>query len=86
MNDVSEIREELARIASDLRSEQQDAVASRIEALNLTFFTTTTEYLVESLDMIDEFASAGTLKRLSTAMKRRIESLRTHAQRLTNLR
>jgi len=86
MNDVSEIRDELARIASELRSEQRDAVASRIEALNSTFFTTTTEYLVESLDMIDEFASAGTMQRLSTAMKERIESLRTDARRLANLR
>jgi hypothetical protein len=86
MDHVSEIREELARIASELRAEQLDAVASRIEALNSTFFTTTTEYLVECLDMIDEFASGGTLRRLSTAMRKRIESLRTEVRRLANLR
>jgi hypothetical protein len=43
INDVSEIREELARIASELGSERQDAEASRLDVLNSTFFTTTTD-------------------------------------------
>ena len=86
MNDVSEIREELAQIVFSLRSERHDAEASRLEALNSAFFTTTTEYLVEFLDMIDDLTAAGTLQRLSVPIRKRIESLRIKARRLAHLR
>jgi hypothetical protein len=86
MNDVSEVRDALEELATSLRSQNLAAEAGQVLALNRTYFTTTTEYLVEALNALDEITTKLPAKQISIDTQRRIDELKIAGRRLANLR
>ena len=58
MKTIEDIRNELAAIAAELRAEDAGA-ANDLDQLNNTFYTTTTEYLVEMMGLIQRVQGRG---------------------------
>ena len=83
MKTVEEIRNELAAIATELRAEEAGA-ASRLDALNSTFYTTTTEYLVETMGTIQSLRGQGSLR--NSKLLARLAAVERSARQLANLR
>jgi hypothetical protein len=86
LNDVSQVRDELEAIAGALRNEGYASEAERLSALNKTFFTTTTEYLVDALDALDEIGGKKSLKNIAPEIRRRIDAVAIEARRMANFR
>jgi hypothetical protein len=86
MNDVSEVRDALEELATSLRRENFAAEAEQVLALNRTFFTTTTEYLVEAVNALEEITTKLPATQTSMDTQRRIEALKVAGRRLANLR
>jgi hypothetical protein len=85
MNTIPEVRQELAEISADLRNANEGTAATKLATLNGTFFTTTTEYLVEALELIDQLEADGVLTRSPPNLRARIGTLKVSARRLANL-
>ena len=83
MKTIEDIRNELAAIATELRAEDPE-VASQLDTLNSTFYTTTTEYLVEAMGMIQSVRGQGTLR--SSKLLDRFGAVERAARQLANLR
>ena len=83
MTTIEEIRNELAAIASELSVEDASA-ASELDLLNNTFYTTTTEYLVETMDLIQRLQGRESLRNSSLAA--RLGAAERSARQLANLR
>ena len=83
MKTVEDIRNELNAIASALRA-QDDRAAARLDALNHTFFTTTTEYLVETMGLIQELSLLDSVR--DSPLAGRLRALERSARQLANLR
>jgi hypothetical protein len=86
VNDVSQVRDELEAIALALRREELASESELLAGLNRTFFTTTTEYLVEALDALDAIGSTKRRTSISPNVQRRIDAVAVEARRLANLR
>jgi hypothetical protein len=83
MKTIDEIRNELAAVATELRAEDAGA-ANRLDALNSTFYTTTTEYLVETMGTIQSLRGQGSLR--SSKLLERLGEVERSARQLANLR
>ena len=83
MKTVEEIRNELAAIASELRTEDAGA-ARQLDALNNTFYTTTTEYLVEIMGTLQSLCGQDSLR--NSKSLGRLGALERSARQLANLR
>ncbi len=83
MKTVEDIRNELNAIASELRPEN-DGAAARLDALNHSFYTTTTEYLVETMDLIQELSLQDSVR--GSAVAGRLRAVERSARALANLR
>ncbi len=83
MKTIEDIRNELAAIASELRSEDA-GVASQLDVLNSTFYTTTTEYLVETMGTIQSLRGQGSLR--NSKLLARLAAVEGSARQLANLR
>ena len=83
MKTIEDIRNELAAIATELRAEDA-GVASQLDTLNSTFYTTTTEYLVEAMGMIQSVRGQGSLR--SSKLLDRLGAVERAARQLANLR
>ena len=83
MKTIEDIRNELAAIATELRTEDA-GVASQLDALNSTFYTTTTEYLVETMGTIQSLRGRGSLR--SSKLLERLGAVERSARQLANLR
>ena len=84
MTSVAQVREEVAALASALRAQGKGAEAATIEAFNSSFWTTTTEYLVELLNVLDRIGSAAPMQ--SASISARVDSVKSAARRLSNLK
>jgi len=83
MKTIEDIRNELAAIATELHAEEA-GVASQLDTLNSTFYTTTTEYLVEAMGMIQSVRGQGSLR--SSQLLDRLGAVERAARQLANLR
>jgi predicted Zn-dependent peptidase len=83
MTTVEEIRNEIADIARDLRAEET-AAANQLDGLNSIFYTTTTEYLVEIMGLIQSLRSQSSIR--SARALERLDAVERSARRLANLR
>jgi len=83
MKTIEDIRNELAAIAAELRPEDARA-ASDLDQLNNTFYTTTTEYLVETMGLIQRLQGRGAVRNSNLAG--RLSAAERSARQLANLR
>ena len=83
MKTIEDIRNELAAIAAELRAKDAGA-ASDLDELNNTFYTTTTEYLVETMGLIQRLQRRGAVRNSNFAA--RLSAAERSARQLANLR